>query len=124
MLADIMTVQAYNPPAVVTRNPHVFEIKTPTSTFFVGEDPTRGKIDPAEGPVVNSAGITRYWSIFTECNGSFTLPGSDSDSDSDCHSKPNGYIAVCRSFHTAQNQIQFPILIVNYINGIGIRVCT
>ena len=28
----------------------------------------------------------------------FTLP--DSDSDSDC--RPNGYIALCRTFHTAQ----------------------
>ena len=74
MLADIMTVQAYNPPAVVTRNPHVFEIKTPTSTFFVGEDPTRGKIDQAEGPVVNSAGKTRYWSIFTAWKVTCWLP--------------------------------------------------
>ena len=64
MLADIITVQAYNPPAVVTRNPHVFEIKTPNTTFFVGEDPTRGKMDPAEGPVVNSAGTVANITVF------------------------------------------------------------
>ncbi len=57
LLADIVSVQGYNPPAIVTRNPHVFEIRTHNaSTFYVGEDPTRGKVDPAEGPVVNSAG--------------------------------------------------------------------
>ena len=59
MLADIMSVHAYSPPAVVTRNPHVFEIKTPNTTYYVGEDPTRGKVDPTEAPVVNSAGKCR-----------------------------------------------------------------
>ena len=44
----------------------------------------------------------------------------DSDSDLDSDSKPNGYIALYRSFHTAQ--IQIPILTANYRNGIKIRV--
>ena len=57
-------------------------------------------------------------------NDLFTLPDSDSDSDLDSDSKPNGYIALCRSFHTAQSQIQIPILTVNYRNGIRIRVHT
>ena len=51
-------------------------------------------------------------------NGLFTLPDSESDSDS----KPNGYIALCRSFQTAWSRIQIPILTANYRNGIGIRV--
>ena len=33
------------------------------------------------------------------CNGLFTLP----DSDSNC--KPHGYIVLCRTFHSAWNQI-------------------
>ena len=37
-------------------------------------------------------------------HGLFTLP--DSDTDSDC--KPNGYIVLTRTFHTAQSQIQIP----------------
>ena len=52
--------------------------------------------------------------------GLFTLPDLDSDSDS----KPNGYIAPCRSFHTAQGQVQILIPTANYRNGIRIRVCT
>ena len=43
----------------------------------------------------------------------FTLPNSDSDSDS----KPNGYFALSRSFHSAGSQIQIPILITNYRDG-------
>ena len=42
----------------------------------------------------------------------FTLLDSDSDSDS----KPIGYIALYRSFHTAQSRIQIPILTANYTN--------
>ena len=50
--------------------------------------------------------------------GLFTLPDSDSDSNSNfC-----GYIALCKSFHTARSQIQIPILTANYKNGIGVRV--
>ena len=45
-----------------------------------------------------------------------------SDSNSDSHSKPNGYIALCRYFHIARSQIQIPILTANYRNGIEIRV--
>ena len=41
----------------------------------------------------------------------FTLPDSDTDSNSYSDCKPNGYIVVCRTFHTAQSQIQIPILI-------------
>ena len=37
-------------------------------------------------------------------------------------SKANGYIALCRSFHTTH--IQIPILTANYRNGIWIRVRT
>ena len=47
-------------------------------------------------------------------NSLFTLPDSNSDS------KPSGYIGLYRSFHTAQSQIQIPILTANYKNGIGI----
>ena len=36
-------------------------------------------------------------------NGLFTLPDSDSNSDSD--SKPNGYIVLCRSFHIGSDLI-------------------
>ena len=52
------------------------------------------------------------------------MPDSDSDSDSDPDSKPNGYIALYKSFHTVQSQIQIPFLTVNYRNGIGIWVRT
>ena len=45
---------------------------------------------------------------------------SDSETDSGC--KPNGYIVLCRIFHTAQSQIEIPILTANYRNGIGIRI--
>ena len=47
------------------------------------------------------------------CNTSkdlFTLPDSDSAWDSDLDSKPNGYIVLRRTFHTAHSQIQIPIL--------------
>ena len=60
----------------------------------------------------------------THSNDLFTLPDLDSDSYSDSDAKPNGYIALCRSVHTAQSQIQIPILPANYRNGIGIQVCT
>ena len=46
------------------------------------------------------------------------------DSESDLDSNPNGYIALCTSFHTTQSQIQIPIPTANYRNGIGIRVHT
>ena len=39
-------------------------------------------------------------------NDLFTLQNSGSVSDP----KPNGYIALCRSVHTAHSQIQIPIL--------------
>ena len=61
---------------------------------------------------------------FEMSNGLFTLPDSDSGSDSDSDSKSNGYIALSRSFHAAQSQIQIPILTASYRNGIGIRVHT
>ena len=50
----------------------------------------------------------------------FTLPDSDSDSDS----RANGYIALYRSFHIVGNQMWIPILTANYRNGMGIRVLT
>ena len=56
--------------------------------------------------------------------GLFTLPDLDSDSDSDLDSKPNGYIILCKSFHTARSQIRNLILTANYRNGLGIRVRT
>ena len=54
-------------------------------------------------------------------NGSFTLPNSDTDSDSSSDCKPNGYIVLCRTFHTTQCQIQIPILIANCRNGIEVE---
>ena len=36
-------------------------------------------------------------------HGLFTLPDSDLDSHSDLDSKPNDYIALCRSFHAAES---------------------
>ena len=45
--------------------------------------------------------------------GLFTLPYSDSDSDLDSDAKPNGYIALCRTFDTAQSLIQISILTAN-----------
>ena len=52
-----------------------------------------------------------YWNAFL-----FTLLNLDS--------KPNGYVTLCRSFHTAGSQIQIPILTANCTNGIRIRVRT
>ena len=37
--------------------------------------------------------------------GLFTLMETDSDTDSDFDSKPDGYIVLCRNFHTAWSQI-------------------
>ena len=51
-------------------------------------------------------------------NGLFALSDSDSDSDSDLNCKPNGYIVLCKSSHTAQSQIQIQILTAKYRNGI------
>ena len=50
-------------------------------------------------------------------NGLFTL----ADSESDLNYKRNDYIALSRSFHTAESQIQIQILNANYRNGIGVR---
>ena len=44
------------------------------------------------------------------------------DSNSNLLGLQNGYIALCRSFHTTR--IQIPILTGNYRNGIRIRVRT
>ena len=61
--------------------------------------------------------------------GLFTLPDWDTHSNSNSDCKPNGYILLRRTFHTAQSQIQIPILTANYSNGIGIgtrigfRIC-
>ena len=38
--------------------------------------------------------------------------------------KPNGYIELNRSFHTARSQIKILILTANYRSGIGIQVLT
>ena len=54
--------------------------------------------------------------------GLFTLPDSDTDSDSNSNCKPNGYIVLYRTFHTAQGQIQIPILTVKDRNGVRIRI--
>ena len=50
--------------------------------------------------------------------GLFTLMETDSFTNLD--SKPDGYIVLCRNFHTAQTQIQIPILTDNYRNGIRV----
>ena len=56
--------------------------------------------------------------IFFAINyGLFTLPNSDSDLD--C--KPNGYPAVCRTFHSARSEIQILYPTAQYRNGIRIR---
>ena len=34
------------------------------------------------------------------------MPHADPDSDSNSDCKPKGYIVLCRTFHTAQSQIQ------------------
>ena len=44
------------------------------------------------------------------CDGLFTLPYSDTDSDSNSDCKLNGYTVLCRTFHTARSQIQIQIL--------------
>ena len=41
-------------------------------------------------------------------------------SDSDC--KPNGYIVICRTFHTARSQIQIAIPTAKYRNWLGIGI--
>ena len=51
-------------------------------------------------------GPAKQFILLSITNGSFTLPDLDSDSDN----KPNGYVALCRKFHTVQNQIQIPKL--------------
>ena len=53
--------------------------------------------------------------------GLFTLPELDNDSDSDSDCNPNGYIIQNRTFYSAWSQIEIPIIIVNYRNGIGIE---
>ena len=52
-----------------------------------------------------SVGLLQFY--FHINDGLFTLPDSDTVSNSD--SKPNGYIVLCRTFHTAQSQIQISI---------------
>ena len=47
--------------------------------------------------------------------GLFTLPDSDTDSNSDWTYKPNGYILPCRTFHTARS----PTAEYRHGNGIG-----
>ena len=42
------------------------------------------------------------------CNGSFTLMEKDSGIDSDSHSKPDGYVILCTTFHTAQTWTRIP----------------
>ena len=51
------------------------------------------------------------------CNGLFTLPDSDTDSNSDSDCKPNGNIVQCRTIHTAWSEIQIPTLTANYIGS-------
>ena len=46
--------------------------------------------------------------VSIQYNCPFTLPNSDTDTNSDSDSKPNGYIALCRTFHIAQNQTLIP----------------
>ena len=41
-------------------------------------------------------------------NGSFTLTETDSGTDSDSDSKPNGYIVLCKTFHIAQTLTWIP----------------
>ena len=43
-------------------------------------------------------------------NGLFTLPDLDTDSNSDLESKPNGYVVLCRAFHTGWSRIRIPNL--------------
>ena len=61
--------------------------------------------------------------IHLTTNGPFTLYDLDTNSDSDLHCKPNGYIALCRTFHTSWSRIQ--TLTANYRNRIriGIPIC-
>ena len=53
--------------------------------------------------------ISYNFGHFRWCNGLFKMSDLETDSNSD--SKPNGYIALCRSFHIARSQIQIPIII-------------
>ena len=50
------------------------------------------------------------------------MSDSDTNSDSNLDYKSNGYIVLCRIFHTAQSQSKIPILTDNYSNGIGIGI--
>ena len=40
--------------------------------------------------------------------GSFTLTETDSSTESDSDSKPNGYIVLCRTLHIAKTLTQIP----------------
>ena len=41
-------------------------------------------------------------------HGLFTLPDSDTDTNSDSNYTPNGYIVLCRTFHIAETRTQIP----------------
>ena len=43
-------------------------------------------------------------------NDLFTLPDLGTDSNSDLDFKPNGYVALCRTFHTGWSRIRIPNL--------------
>ena len=60
--------------------------------------------------------VYKFFSVYVL----FTLPNSDTDSDSNSDCKPNGYIIICRTFHIAQSQI--PILTLDRI-GISTQIC-
>ena len=60
------------------------------------------------------------WLLLVGCNGLFTLPDSDSDSNSDY--KPSRYIVTSNTVHTVWGQIQISIQSAKYINGIGIEI--
>ena len=60
------------------------------------------------------------WLLLVDCNGLFTLPDSDSDSNSDY--KPNRYIVTSKTVHTVWGQIQISIPSAKYRNGIGIEI--
>ena len=55
----------------------------------------------------------------TSGNGLFTLPDPDSDSDLDSDSNANGYIVLCRSFHTGSDSDLDP-----YLDGFPNGYCT
>ena len=54
--------------------------------------------------------------------GSFTLLETDSGTDLDSDSKPNGYIVLCRTFHTAHGDSPYSLFLCR--TGIQVRVRT